>query len=116
MWYGWNAGCMWSVSRHETVKARPGYKRTSPLRSQIVRCQSVLPAGEGIYFWAQEALDTLYLLSNLILKMQWEVLQIYLFFSSSVVIAPVQFSARHMIVLDKTMCVPILHLQLAMAM
>lgn len=53
VWYGWNRGCMWSVAREETVKGRPGYKRLlhearlKPLRLQIIRCQSLLPEGEG---------------------------------------------------------------------
>lgn len=111
VWYGWNRGCMWSVAREETVKGRPGYKRLlhearlKPLRLQIIRCQSLLPE-EGLHLWVQEASDTLHILSNLLLQMRWKVLQIYLLSSSN----RTSFSPGQSVVLDKTMCAPLLHL------
>lgn len=112
VWYGWNTGCMWSVAREETVKGRPGYKRLlheghlRPLRPQIIRCQSLLLEGEGLHLWAQEASDTLHILSNLMLQMRWEVLQIYLLSSSN----RTSFLPGQSVVLDKTMCAPLLPL------
>lgn len=118
VWEGRNRGCMWSVAREETVKGRPGYKRLlheahlKPLRPQIIRCQSLLPEGEGLHLWVQEASDTLHMLSNLMLQMRWKVLQVYLLSSSN----RTSFSPGQSVVLDKTKCAPLLPLQLLLWM
>ena len=65
--------------------------------------------GEEILFRAQEASGPLHVLSSLIHKMRWEVLQIYLLSPSNIVTGP-QFLARCRVVLDKTVCVLLLSL------